>query len=131
MPDGFSPFRKKIEKALKPYDSTNNIVNKPESFLHNFADIVSEELPELLSFNDNEASMKHRGGELAAKEQLNYYSFKTKQLSQYKETRNGLDGWDFSSKLSAYLAHGCISPRQVMKTVIAYESQFGSNQSTY
>merc|ERR1712000_135865 len=36
-------------------------------------------------------------------------------MTSYKETRNGLVGLDFSTKLSAYLSLGCISARQVHK----------------
>lgn len=131
MPDGFSVFRKKIENALKPNDSVKNMVDKPDSFSPVITDVKSDKLPDFTSHKHEVVSMKHEGGEQAAKNQLDYYSFQTKNLSQYKDTRNALDGWDFSSKLSAYLAQGCISPRQIMKKVLDYENQFGSNQSTY
>lgn len=134
MPDGFSPFRKKIERTLSSKDSIKHIVTTPPAFAPPIAgmeSIMSEPLPTIDGIEHPSSAMKHQGGERAAQEQLNYYSFQTQQLSQYKETRNGLDGWDFSSKLSAYLAQGCLSPQQVMKTVLNYEEEFGSNESTY
>ena len=30
--------------------------------------------------------------------------------SEYKQTRNGLDGMEYSTKFSPWLAHGCVSP---------------------
>lgn len=38
-------------------------------------------------------------------------------LKEYKDTRNGMLGGDYSSKFSAWLAHGCISPRYIHSEV--------------
>ena len=40
-------------------------------------------------------------------------------------------GLDYSSKFSAYLAHGCLSPRYIADEVYRYENENGSNKSTY
>ena len=42
-------------------------------------------------------------------------------MSTYKDTRNGLLGLDFSTKLSAWLALGCISARQVHWMMMDFE----------
>lgn len=42
-------------------------------------------------------------------------------MSRYKDTRNGLLGEDFSTKLSGYLALGCITARQINELVVAFE----------
>lgn len=42
-------------------------------------------------------------------------------MTQYKDTRNGMLGTDFSTKLSAWLALGCISARQVHKYLLDFE----------
>ena len=42
-------------------------------------------------------------------------------VSRYKDTRNGLLGLDFSTKLSAWLAQGCITARQVHWDLINFE----------
>jgi deoxyribodipyrimidine photo-lyase len=49
----------------------------------------------------------------------------------YKDTRNGLLGSDFSSRLSPWLAWGCISPRRVAHELAAYEAAHGANDGTY
>jgi len=131
MPDGFTPLRKQIEKAIKPIQIIEKVVSKLDSFPAQITEITSDQLPVIPEFIPTIKNMIHKGGEQAAREQIDFYCHQNKHLSQYKETRNRLDGWDFSSKLSAYLAQGCISPRQVMQTVIDYEKQFGANQSTY
>jgi deoxyribodipyrimidine photo-lyase len=71
------------------------------------------------------------GGETRALAQLKYYLWETDLISTYKETRNGLDGWEFSSKLSAWLAQGCISPKRIYYELSQYESQRTKNNSTY
>lgn len=42
-------------------------------------------------------------------------------MTAYKDTRNGLLGEDFSTKLSAYLALGCISARQIHEELLKLE----------
>jgi deoxyribodipyrimidine photo-lyase len=42
-------------------------------------------------------------------------------MTRYKDTRNGLLGEDFSTKLSAWLALGCITARQVHWALVAFE----------
>jgi deoxyribodipyrimidine photo-lyase len=42
-------------------------------------------------------------------------------MTQYKDTRNGLLGVDFSTKLSAWLALGCITARQIHRSLLAFE----------
>lgn len=60
------------------------------------------------------------GGETRARERLEHL-IKTGCMSAYKDTRNGLIGADFSTKLSAYLALGCVSARQVHAELVDFE----------
>ena len=62
---------------------------------------------------------------------MDHYFWKTKKLSFYKQTRNGLLGVDYSSKFSAWLANGSISARQIYWEIISYEKEIKKNQSTY
>jgi deoxyribodipyrimidine photo-lyase len=62
---------------------------------------------------------------------MKYYFFETQLISKYKETRNGMVGPDYSSKFSAWLALGCISPRYIYNDLKKYEREFGANESTY
>ena len=52
-------------------------------------------------------------------------------LSTYKKTRNALEGANTSSRLSAWLAHGCLSVRQAWHDTLEYEDIYGANESTY
>ena len=60
------------------------------------------------------------GGEDAAHERLDYV-VRVEVAKNYKDTRNGLLGEDFSTKLSAYLAQGTLTARQIHEAMIGYE----------
>ena len=80
---------------------------------------------------DSRSAFPFKGGETEALNRLKDYFFKSKKLGVYKKTRNGLIGEDYSSKLSAWLACGCISARQIYWAVKRFEREYYKNQSTY
>jgi deoxyribodipyrimidine photo-lyase len=71
------------------------------------------------------------GGEAAAWERLGRWFWEEDRLRTYKETRNGMDGDAYSSRLSPWLAHGCLSARSVQAEVARYEQERVANDSTY
>jgi deoxyribodipyrimidine photo-lyase len=131
IPDVFTIFRKKIEKdsTIRPTFEKPNEINSPEIPASVFPTL--EALGLEFSEIDSRAAIKFIGGETEAIKRLNHYFFDSQCLSKYKETRNGMVGEDYSSKFSAWLALGCISPRYIYKKIKNYESQFGANESTY
>jgi deoxyribodipyrimidine photo-lyase len=80
---------------------------------------------------DSRAVLQFKGGETEALHRMNHYFFDTKSISKYKETRNGMIGADYSSKFSAWLALGCLSPREIFYELKKYETQYEANESTY
>ena len=131
IPETFSVFRKRVEK-----DSfVRDVFPGPERIKSPM--ISSMKLPTLKDLGFEEPPYDHRsvlqfkGGQTAALERINHYFFETKSLSLYKETRNGLIGPEYSSKFSPWLAHGCISAREIYSMVKRYESEYGENDSTY
>lgn len=70
---------------------------------------------------DPKSAHPFRGGERSAHERI-VHLVKSGTVSSYKETRNGLLGVDYSTKLSAYLALGCISARQVHEELLRFEN---------
>lgn len=131
IPDVFSNFRKKVEKE----STIRTVFEKPISI--SSPEFPAAQFPTLdqlgLSFSeiDKRAAIVFEGGESAALKRMNHYFSETKAISQYKETRNGLIGADYSSKFSAWLSLGCLSPREIFFELKKYESQFGANESTY
>lgn len=131
IPDVFTVFRKKTEQdaSIRPVFEAPLEITSPE--------IRALELPTLkdlelkLTKIDKRAAIQFKGGETEAIKRLYYYFFETKKLSDYKETRNGMVGADYSSKFSAWLAMGCLSPRTIYDEIKKYEAINGANDSTY
>jgi deoxyribodipyrimidine photo-lyase len=81
---------------------------------------------------DPRGVMRFDGGESAAMNRIKTWIFEEDNLKEYFDIRNGMLGQRYSSKLSPYLAYGCISPRQIYHAVKDYEaSKHISNKSTY
>ena len=131
IPDVFTNFRKKTEKEA----TVRKVFEKPTRI--NSPEISDSNLPTLseLGLNtiaiDDRAAILFKGGERAAINRLNHYFFDSHAIATYKETRNGMVGADYSSKLSAWLALGCISPKYIYQELKKYESLHTANESTY
>lgn len=133
-PDTFTQFRKEVEKYVpvrEPLDTPDMV-----PFVHPDIDLGS--MPVLEDFGHVPAKSNHlpaarfyEGGESAGLRRLDYY-FGAKNLAHtYKETRNEMLGTDYSTRFSAWLSMGCISPKMVYQRLKNYEAQYGENESTY
>lgn len=80
---------------------------------------------------DERGVLPFAGGESAALDRVETYLWDEDRLREYKETRNGMLGQGYSSKLSPWLNEGCLSPRYVNAEVDRYEDLRVSNDSTY
>ena len=131
IPDVFTNFRKKTEKdaVIRPSFESPSSVKSP--IIEPIKLPTLEELGLTFTKIDSRTAIVFEGGESKAIERLNHYFFESKCISNYKETRNGLIGTDYSSKFSAWLALGCISPRFIYRELQKYETEFGANDSTY
>ena len=102
--------------------------------MNKLASILSEKFPSAYDdFFEGSPSVKmYKGGETSAWERLNYYVVNGEgKLSCYKETRNELIGIDYSSKLSIWLALGCITSRQIAAEVKRFTTRTNiDNEST-
>ncbi len=131
IPELFTQFRKIIEKqkisVRPPYPTPERLppcpAIPPSAPPPNFA--LAPPVP------DPRGVLAFVGGETAGLARLNTYFWQNDCLKSYKETRNGLLGADYSSKFSAWLALGCLSPRTIYQQVKAYERERISNDSTY
>lgn len=129
--DTFTPWRKEVEREAEVRDT----VETPETLE---TPAFDDEIPTLeeLGFDgepkhDERAVLPFEGGETRALERLEEYVWERDRLREYKETRNELVGADYSSKFSAWLGRGCLSPRRVYEEVKRYEHERVSNESTY
>lgn len=131
IPDVFTTFRKKAEKEtvvrnLFPAPLKISSPDLPVFSLPSWEDLDLEE-----PGRDSRTAFPFKGGETQALKRVYDYFHESKRVSVYKETRNGLIGADYSSKLSPWLALGCISARMVYHELKKYELNNGSNDSTY
>jgi deoxyribodipyrimidine photo-lyase len=122
LPSSFSKFRRKTEsiEIQPPQSAVTHLppaVTAPMAWPNNFKNI-----PTIMS--------DFVGGEVAGSQHLERY-FKAQLPSTYKETRNGLDGMDYSTKFSPWLSLGCISVRRIVQRLKQYESEIIANDSTY
>ncbi|NOT84669.1 MAG: DASH family cryptochrome [Methylococcaceae bacterium] len=125
LPTSFTPFRTRLERIVQLLPSTRPCA-LPASI-----PLLNDALPTLTQPHPSPHALGFTGGETSGLAQLQHYLHTTQLVSRYKQTRNGLDGWDFSSKFSPWLAQGCLSARQVMAELRAYEAEYGGNESTY
>ncbi|MGV8837315.1 DASH family cryptochrome [Cellvibrio sp.] len=135
LPDIFSQFRKRVEhqplsRALPAPQRLRHSVMVDDSVcvLDKWCAILSAQR---MAYPAHSQALAFSGGTKAGVEQLQYYLEGSHNIASYKETRNQLDGWDFSSKLSPWLALGCISARQVAEAIHQYEHEYQANDSTY
>ena len=132
VPDIFSQFRKEAERSVE----VRPVVPAPEQ-LNALPDVCVGDLPSLDDLGldppepDPRGGLAYRGGETEGTRRLHAYLWDTDALATYKETRNGLLGADYSTKFSAWLANGSLSPRVVHQQVQAYEAERTKNKSTY
>lgn len=132
-PDIFTNFRKEVEKVIP----VRQPLPTPEQFAAWSVRPHLGEMPTLSAFGyddfeaDSRTAFVFKGGETAALQRLQYYFWDSNLVKTYEETRNGLLGGDFSTKFSAWLAQGCLSPKYIYAELQRYEAKRGSNKSTY
>ncbi len=131
LPFMFTEFRRLIEKSFVIRSETS-ISNKLRKTKVHKATIPTLSSLGIQDFNqDIRTSFPFQGGTTAAMERLIHYLWNTDAILAYKETRNGLIGLDYSSKLSPWLANGAISARSIYHELKKYEAERGANESTY
>ncbi|NDV91258.1 DASH family cryptochrome [Alteromonas sp. 345S023] len=129
MPDVFSPFRRIVEKALTPRAPCATHFVLPAALVPTVDKVMTYDIPPSVSATQGEGDFT--GGETAALSHLHRYLFEWQSAATYKETRNALDNWRDSTKLSPWLALGAISPKEVMRQVTLFEATHVKNDSTY
>lgn len=131
LDDIFTNFRKKVEKNLIIKDLYKvDSLPKPIELDYKI-DWKSDFFNLEMKNQSPKSAIQFIGGESSAINRLNNYFYLTDNISRYKETRNGLLSADYSSKFSAWLANGSLSPRFIYWKLKEYEKERINNQSTY
>ena len=121
LPETFSQFRRRAERFCVSPPLESSPLPAPLVSVGSVVSGVAAVASADLSFH---------GGEDAATMHLDSY-FASQSPSNYKQTRNELDGWPNSSKMSPWLATGCLSARRLYQRIKQYEAIHGVNDSTY
>lgn len=133
VPEVFTHFRKKCQRNLH----IRSLPELPEAKTPKNLLEETTKIPELTDLGlenferDSRSAFPFLGGEKEGYKRVRNYFWETKNLAQYKKTRNVLLGKDYSSKLSAWLANGSISPRYVYWEDKKFEQKVTENKSTY
>lgn len=131
LPKHFTGFRKQVEDQSALFPPPLPAPAHLPPAIHR-AEPVASIFPFIAPQQpDARTAFPFAAGEQAALARVQRYIWQTQQLATYKETRNGLMGPDFSSKLSPWLASGALSARYVYDQVKRFEREVVSNDSTY
>ena len=126
VPSSFTKFRKLVEHLD---------INGGETVIAHLPPAVTptpvSAIPLFSSANDESAATNdYLGGEDAGLAHLDNY-FSHDYALDYKQTRNAFDGIENSTKFSPWLALGCVSPKTIYSHLKQFETEHGSNDSTY
>lgn len=131
LPDVFTQFRTKVERPWKvrALHPTAIQLPPPPELLEDDAEralpTYAPSTPSALS------AFPFRGGPISGIARMDDYIHGRQLIRTYKDTRNGLLGETYSSKLSPWLATGSLSPGMIYHAVRHHEAQYGANDSTY
>lgn len=132
IPKVFTHFRKQCEQSVAIRSLSVAAPLLPDNKLCNTSTLPTMVELGFKAFEiDKRTVFPFSGGENQGLARLKDYFWVTKNISHYKETRNGLLGINYSSKLSAWLANGSISPRTIYFEVLKYQQEIETNDSTY
>jgi len=108
-------------------------MSKALNFLPSLQDLgYSAEEAEAAHVDDPRSVLVWEGGEEAAWARLQKWMFEDDHLKEYRDIQNGMVGEGYSSKLSPWIARGCISPRRIQQEALRYERErMIKNFSTY
>ncbi|MEO1438202.1 MAG: deoxyribodipyrimidine photo-lyase, partial [Bacteroidota bacterium] len=105
-PDIFTQFRKEVEKLVKirpPFPTAEHIEACSDEMDYGHVPTLQNLGHEPFDV-DQDGVLPFKGGETAGLQRVQEYIWEKDLLKVYKETRNGMLGGDYSSKLSPWLA---------------------------
>jgi deoxyribodipyrimidine photo-lyase len=117
IPKVFTDFKKGLDRQPDPSATDLRLPNSHSPLL-------------LKELNDPRSGIPFDGSEHSAQQRLTHYFFESAGLSQYKKTRNGLIGTEYSSKLSPFLAVGSLSVRRIWSAIDQHDARFGKNDGS-
>jgi len=141
LPDVFSNFRRRVERECRvrvpipaPAIPKASEELRTSAAARSDVTLAAPDLAEAraaAAAHDPRSSFESDGTRACGLDRIKRWFWASDCVARYKETRDGLAGADFSSRLSPWLALGTISPREVAAEIRRYERERTSNESTY
>jgi deoxyribodipyrimidine photo-lyase len=133
LPESFSAFRRCVEQACSISTSRPAPITLPPwpEATRGFPPLKDVCAQSAAWQPDTRQGYVYMGGESAAHARLYDYLWRQNGAETYKKSRNGLLGANFSTRVSPWLARGCLSACQVNDAVKAWEAEHGSSESSY
>lgn len=131
-PDTFAQFKKEVERyvnirtPLPPPRQQFNLISTPidPGIIPNISDLV-EKKSDTEPINEN----YFPGGAAAGWQRMQAYFSQVAAVKAYKRTKDELSGTAISTRLSPYLAQGCLSPKQVYAAMQQFKARHGAHKS--
>ena len=133
-PDSFTNFRKEVERIVQirdPLPTPNELFNSLTIKLENGKIPTLKDLGYHDSYVPSNGSFVFKGGETEGLKRLQYYLWQSQRIKFYDNSRNEMLGTDYSSKFSAWLSQGCLSPKMIYHELKKFEAENGENKSSY
>jgi len=143
MPQLYQPFLKAVkgQRLRKPYPPPQDVAGALPLTLDQQQKTLSAAFASAgAKVHEGDLDQRARaswtGGEAQATERLAAYAWKEDRLRRYVGASDSMhpgsdNAINSTTRLSPWLAFGCISPRRVMAEVQRYEKQRCKNRSTY
>ena len=128
VPEPFTAFRNKVQKKVpvaEPMSAPTRLAALPDGLDPGEMSAIPD-VPD-----DARGVLPFEGGETAALQRLESYFADPQLAPNYKKTRNGLLGANYSTKFSPWLAQGSLSARVIWHRVNQFEREVKKNDSTY
>ena len=131
-PNCFNTFRREVQRFIPIRDP----LPIPEQLTPCSADLELGALPTLEDFGYDappspvEQSFQYTGGTVNGKDLVQAFFESKQRVEKYPEQRKFFGTSDGSSRLSAWLANGCISPKMVHAALKAHEALHGTSKGS-
>ncbi len=133
-PDQFNAFRKEVERLVPVREPLPTITEPVKAFKFT---LERGEIPTLSDFGlpqvkrEGRAVLDFKGGESAGLKRLHDYLWKAEEVRAFGQSAEGLIGRGYSSKLSPWLAQGCLSPKMIYSELLKFEKERGNDEATH
>ncbi len=131
FPRVFSPFRRGLDRDPEPPLPPPDLAGLGDTWDEIPRSWLAPPPPPPASAGpDPRSAFPFPGDEPSALARLRHYLFGSSGLREYKATRNGLVGPEFSSKFSPFLGVGALSVRRIWREVLRYQDLHGADEGS-